>query len=410
MILAVTYFNLGEVTSGVICETKAFQLRQRASKREQYSISANYYRNVTGELEKAVQQYLLWAHDYPREAVAYGQLGSAYEALGEHEKALVNARKALELAPNIAMAYENVAFSYLALNRPDEAAATLAEAQKRNLEDPSLHLALYELASFNKSASLMKQQAEWLAHNAEAAPQSLPMLADSEAFRGKLLVARGLYRSAAELARSRSSPDRAAQASIQAALWDAAFGNSQQATAAVSSALSTTQARGFLSRGALVLAWAGESRRCELLLQRLQKEFPLDTLVQHYWKPTIRAKIQLHQGDAEGALKTLRDTTQYEFSYSGVLYPVYVRGESYLMAGKGKEATAEFQKILDHRGVAVDSPTVALAPLGLARAHTLEGDKAAARTAYQDFLALWKDADPEIPILKQAKAEYARLQ
>jgi eukaryotic-like serine/threonine-protein kinase len=407
--LGISYHNAHENTLAVQCFTKAFELKQRVSKREQYTIAADYYNMVTGELDKALQQYELWIHDYPR-GDAYNNSGQVYAALGNYEKAIGNGRKDMELSPGFAATYANNASYYLALNRPDEATSALAEAQVRKLDNPEIHLMLYQVAFFKNDNSGMQEQKRWAEQNPSSLAQFLPSLADTEAYFGRLSKARQLYRQAADLAKSDNSPDRAAIANIQIALWDAAFGNSAQAEAEASAAAKSTAAREFLSRAALALAWAGELPVADPLIGKLQHEFPLDTLIQHYWRPAVRAEMQLHSGNAAAALETLQEASKYELSYNSVMYPVYARGEAFLLQGDGKNAATQFQNIIDHRGIVLNSPTLALAPLGLARARALAGDKDGARTGYQNFFAQWKDGDPNIPILKQAKAEYAKLQ
>ena len=395
---------------------KAFDLRERVTEHEKLRITALYYDGGTGELEKAKQAYELWIQVYPRDGVAYFLLGGVYMVLGQYEKATAEIREALRLEPN-SVAYANLGQIYLALNRFDEARATTEEALGRKLDGIGLHLNLYALAFFQGDTAAMKQQTDWAIGKPNAEDQMLSLESDTEAWSGRLEKARELSRQAVESARRSDEREPAAVWQANAAIREALFGNAgvarQYAAAAVALASGSRDAE---SQAALAYALAGDAAHAHSLADDLDKRFPQDTFVQSVWLPTIQAQIETVRKNAARSLELLQTAAPHELgmlSYAApnsCLYPVYVRAEVYLGAQQGPAATAEFQKIQDHRGLLWNRATGALARLGLARAYATQGDTAKARAAYQDFLTLWKDADADIPVLKQAKAEYAKLQ
>jgi tetratricopeptide (TPR) repeat protein/predicted Ser/Thr protein kinase len=414
--LAGLYFNLNRPSLGALYVKKAFELRNRVTEREKFEITAFYYDGVTGEQEKAGQVYQMWTKVYPRDPVPYTLLGSDYMVLGQYEKAATETRESLRLDPNSVVSLGNLGAIYLALNRFDEARATTEEALGRKLDHIALHFNLYALAFFQGNAAAMKQQADWAIGKPGAENQLLSLESDTEAWSGKLGKARELSRQAVESARRSDEKEPAALWQANAAIREALFGNAeaarQNAATAVVLAPGSHDAE---AQAALAYALAGDAAHASSLADDLAKRFPQDTVVQSVWLPTIHAQMETGRKNPARSVELLQAAASYELGMlsgsasNSCLYPVYVRAEAYLSAQQGQFAAAEFQKILDHRGLVWNCATGALAHLGLARSYALQGDTAKARSAYQDFLALWKDADPGIPILIAAKAEYAKL-
>jgi eukaryotic-like serine/threonine-protein kinase len=420
------YYDLGELGRAAEYFTRAFELRQHASEREKLAITALYYQNVTGELEKAAQSYQQRIESYPRDLSAYLDLGNVYSQEGHYEQAESAYREYLRLVPDSVAPYENLAESLVILRRDDEARQIIQQAQARKLDDFILHDALYALAFLGSDSKAMAEQQQWFAGR----PQEnvgLWLASDTEAYAGHLGKARELTKRSVDSAIRADSKESAAICEENAALREAAFGNAKEAkrAAAEASKLAPTSP-GVEDEAALAFAMAGDATEAESLAQDLHKRFPLDTQVQSLWLPAIRAQLALNRKSPSEAVSDLQAAVgpvefgSIEFSANvSCLYPTYIRGEAYLAAGKGKEAAAEFQKILDHRGIVWNCWTGALALLGMARANALEArsyhgaDAAAARAralaVYKDFLVLWKDADPDIPILNKAKAEYTKL-
>jgi eukaryotic-like serine/threonine-protein kinase len=421
------YSTLSEVERGCEYYTKAFQLREHASELEKLGIAADYYSNVTGELDKAAQTYQEQIESYPRIAAAYGNLGSVFAYQGQYEKVSEVTRQGLRLAPDQADYYEILANDALALQRLDETRQIIHEAQARKLDDYLLHNALYALAFLGADSAAMAEQQQWFAIKPEYENYGLALASDTEAYSGHLGKARELTKRAVDSAVRADSKETGAIWQAIAAQREAAYGNTVDARHSVAEALKLAPAsQGVESEAALAFAMAGDTTRAESLAQDLGKRFPLNTQMQSLWLPAIQANLALDRRNPASALNALQAASHIELGLIpfvnnfSCLYPVYVRGEAYLAAGQGSAAAAEFQKILDHSGIVWNCWTGALAHLGVARANALQSrtsqgaDADAARVralaAYKDFLTLWKDADPDIPILKQAKAEYAKLQ
>jgi serine/threonine protein kinase/tetratricopeptide (TPR) repeat protein len=421
------YSNLGELGRANEYFTKAFQLREHASEREKLAITADYYRSVTGELDKAAQTFQEAIESYPREVAAYGNLGNVFAFQGQFEKAAQIAREALHLAPDSVTVHENLSNYAVALQRSDEARQIIHEAQARKMDDYILHNALYALAFLGAHSAAMGEQQQWFAGKPDYENYGLALASDSEAYVGHLGKARELTKRAVDSAVRADNKETAAIYLAIAAQREAASGNTTAARRAAAEALTLAPAsQGVESEAALAFAMAGDTARAESLAQDLGKRFPLDTQMQSLWLPAIQAQLALDRKNPALALNALQAASPIELGQIpfvlniSCLYPVYVRGEAYLAAGQGSAAAAEFQKILDHSGIVWNCWTGALAHLGMARANarqsrTSQGaDADAARVralaAYKDFLTLWKDADPDVPILKEAKAEYAKLQ
>jgi serine/threonine protein kinase/tetratricopeptide (TPR) repeat protein len=411
------YSSLSELGLASEYYTKAFQLREHASEQEKLTINAHYYADVTGELEKAAQTFEEVIASYPRQSSAYSNLGLVYSQQGQYEKAADAYRANIRLSPDDVAPYENLANNLLAMQRFGPARQTIQQAQTRKLDSFILHNALFAMAFLGKDSRATSEQELWFAGKPESEHFWLSLASDTEAYAGHLIKARELTRQSVDSAIGADSKEDAAIWQENAALREAAFGNAAEAKRKAAEALKlapTSESVGV--EAALAFALAGDAREAESLAQSLNKRFPLDTQMQSLWLPAVRARVALNRKNPSHALADLQGITapielgQILFVANlSCLYPTYVRGEAYLAAGQGTRAAAEFQKILDHGGIVWNCWTGALARLGLARAYNLEADTAKARGAYQDFFTLWKDADPDIPILKQAEAEYAKL-
>jgi eukaryotic-like serine/threonine-protein kinase len=413
--LAVSYSNLGQGTRASDTARKAFQFRDRVSEREKYRIAGFYYTLSTGELDKANREYEEWKENYPRDYLAPGDLGDNYMRLGEWEKALHETQDAIRIEPNIAAFQSNLGWTELALGRIDEARATLEEARARQLDSHLLRLAMFAVGFLGGDKAAMQQQVGWASGRAGEEDWLLSAESDTNAYEGRLTRARELSKQAAESARHADVKDAAALWQADAALREAEFGNAAVARRDALTALELAPGREVRSVAALAIARTGDTSQAQKMVEALEKDFPVNTVVQGYWLPSIRAAIALNRGDPARAVSVLGEATRYELGQCqpfqfGMMYPVYLRGQAYLHMRRGKEAEMEFQRILEHNGIVLNFPTGALARLNLGRAYALSGDTAGARSRYNEFLHLWKDADPDIPILKQAKAEYAKLQ
>jgi len=398
---------LGESALAAENARKAYELRERVSELENFYIESHYYQ-TTGELEKARQVYELWAQSYPRDWGRAAAETAVSGMSGQYEEGLAESREELRLNSN-GDGYFDLLYFYLRLNRLEEAQSTVEEAQARNFDSPFLRGLLYQLRFLQNDAAGMSQQAAWAEGKPGAEDALLGLEARTAAYSGELRRARGLSRQAVASAKRAEEPELAAGYEADAALGDALFGNPAEARERAGEALHLSTSAEVQALSALALSIAGDSARAEALADDLGKRFPEHAIVQSYYLPTLRAQLALNRNHPSKAIEDLQAAARYELSSSGALYPVYVRGEAYLAAHRGNQAAAEFQKILDHRGIAVNAPTGALAHLGLGRAYALSGDRTRAKIAYRDFLTLWKDADPDTPVLKEAEAEYAKL-
>jgi eukaryotic-like serine/threonine-protein kinase len=420
------YSDLGELGRANDYFTKAFQLREHASEREKLAIAASYYAYVTGELDKAVQTYQETVESYPRSDGAYSNLGSMYAEQGQYEKAAEITRQAIRLAPDQVIGYSNLANFALASRRFDEARQSIREARARKLDHLVLHNALYALAFLGSDSPAMAEQQQWFAGKPEE-NFGLSLASDTEAYAGHLGKAGELTKRAVGSAIKADSKENGAAWQANAALQQAAYGNPAEARQSAAEAFKLAPtSQGVEVEAALAFAMAGDTTRAESLAQDLGKRFPLDKQMQSLWLPAIQAQLALDKKNPASALTALQAASSIELgeiqfvNNISCLYHVYVRGETYLAAGQGSAAAAEFQKILDHSGIVWNCWTGALAHLGVARANALQAKtsqgadadlaRSRALAAYKDFLALWKDADSDIPILKEAKAEYAKLQ
>ena len=411
--LSLAYFNLNQAGLAAENATKAYELRDRVSERERYRISTTYYHAVTGELEKATEVYELWSKSYPRDDTPPLNLGVVYQQLGRYDKAVVETEQAQRLAPTTT-GYGNLAFEYIALNRLDDADKVLQRAQSKDFEGLDIRANLYLLSFLRGNSKGMEQQLAWAAGRLGDEDVMLSGQADTEAYYGRLTRAQDYSRRAAEAAVRADSKETAALWRAVAGLREAEFGNPAAARHNVDAALSLSSGRDIKLLAALTLARAGDTTNAKKLVEQLKREktASTNTMLKFYCLPTIDAAIEISKNNPSQAILDLEATMPYElggplmFPY---LYPSWIRGQAYLAANNGTAAAVEFKKLIDHPGIALNQPVASLAHLQLGRAHALAGDAAQATAAYQDFFMLWKDADPDIPILTAAKAEYAKL-
>ncbi len=402
------YSGLGETSLAVENTKKAYELLDNVSEREQFYIDSHYFQIVTGDLEKARQVYKLWAQTYPRDFIPSRSMGVIYAQLGQYDKALVEDLKSLRLKPD-AREYANVVGSYLGLSRLQEARATADEAQAKKLDSPDLRFFIYALAFLQNNAAEMAQQASWSAGKPGIEDELLGMEADTAAYYGRLRDAREVSRRAMDSAEGAGDKEAAATYSAMSGQREALFGNAAEARRQTGSSVGISTEQDIQYSPALALALAGDEVRAQALADDLGKRSPEDTLVRFAYLPTLLAQIALNRNDSSKAIEILQVAIPYELGTAAALYPAYLRGEAYLAAGQGTAAAAEFRKVLDHRGIVLNGPIGALAHLQIGRAYVMQRDTAKAKAAYQDFLTLWKDADPDIPIFIAAKAEYAKL-
>jgi eukaryotic-like serine/threonine-protein kinase len=422
------YTSLGETGRASEYYTKAFQVREHSSEWEKLAISATYYSSVTGELEKSVQTYQEQIEGYPRYWQTYASLAVVLAAEGRYQEAAETTRQAQRLAPDIPSLYGNLVNFAIALQRFDEARQNIRDAQARKLNDLILHDALYALAFIGNDTGGMTEQQQWLVSKPRYENVGLALASDTEAYAGHLAKARELTAQAVQSAIRTDSKENGAIWQAVAAQREAAYGYTAEARKAAAAALKLApESPGVAAESALAFAMAGDSTRAESMAQDLKKRFPLHTQMQSIWLPAILAQSALARNNPALAISAAQapsevELGQIDFAINfSCLDSIYVRGQAYLAAGQSAAAASEFQKILNHSGIVWNCWTGALAHLGFARANALqaktsqrqsaEADAARVRAlaAYQDFLTLWKDADPEIPILKQAKAEYASL-
>jgi serine/threonine protein kinase/tetratricopeptide (TPR) repeat protein len=423
--VGVVYGNMGETSRANEYFTKAFELREHASEVEKLSIESSYYRQVTGELDKAAQIYQEWISSYPRNNVPYNSLGIVYSSQGQFEKSLDEYRDSLRLEPNGLPPFVNLTNSFMALQRFDEARQTIQQAHERKLDSFALRNAQYALAFLGNNTAAMSEELRWFAGK-PIEHIGLSLESDTQAYSGRLAKGREVTKQAVDSAVRNDAKESGAMWLENEAIRQAAFGDLAAAKQTASDGLKLyPDSQGVQAEAALALAMAGDAGRATSISQDLNKRYPLDTQLQSLWLPAIRAQAALDAKNAPQALKEFPGPTPMDFGTIGFvanlscLYPIYIRGEANLAAGQGAAAASDFQKIIDHSGIVWSCWTGALAHLGVARANALtaktsqgaDADAARVRAlaAYKDFLELWKDADPNIPILVAAKAEYEKL-
>jgi len=420
------YFSMAEPGRASEYLTRAFELREHASEREKLALAANYYLNVTGELPKAAQAYQEEIESYPKNLSAYLNLGVVSAEQGDYEKSAELTLEQLRRGSANVAPYDNLANCYLALQRFDDARNTIREAQSKKLEDYITRMALYALAFLSSDSAAMADQQKWFAGKPEE-NYILALVSDTEAYAGRAARSRELTRQALDSAIHADARENGAIWQENSALSEAAFGNAAEARQEAADGLKVAPtSQGVQSEAALALAISGDTAQAQALAKDLNARYPLDTQMQSLWLPAIQAQLDLNAGQPEAALTALQAASRTELGQItfinnlSCLYDIYLRGQAHLAARQAPAAASEFQKIIDHNGLVWNCSTGALAHLGVARANAMQAavskgaDADAARVralaAYKDFLALWKDADPDIPVLKLAKAEYTKLQ
>jgi eukaryotic-like serine/threonine-protein kinase len=426
-ILGGNYNALGQLGRASEYYTRAFQLRDHASEREKLSIDAAYYRNVTGELQKAARTYQEQLDKFPRSDTAFNNLGLVSAQQGQYAKAAEMTRQALRLQPSTSIYYENLTTYTMALQQFDETRQIARQAQAQKFDPADIHISLYQMAFVENDSAAMAEEQKWFAGKSDDESSALSVASDIEVYGGRVGRGRELNQQAVNSAVRADDKESAAIDLANLAFQEAVFGDAAEARKAAEDALKLAPASPGVAVGAaLAFAAIGDSPRAESLAQDLNKRYPLGTQMQLLWLPTIQAQLALSRKNPAAALTALDPASAIELGLvpfsnnTSCLFPVYVRGEAYLASGQGRAAAVEFQRVLDHTGIVGTCWTGALARLGLARAESLQAetshgaDADAARvralSAYKDFLNLWKDADPDVPILKAAKVEYAKLQ
>jgi len=407
--LAERYTRLYQSSLALESAAKAYQLRDKVTEREKLRISASYFMSRK-ELEKQAQAYELWTAIYPRDCIPHANLSANYLSMGHYDKALKEGQEALRLAPNDVVNYSNLGFTYLLLSRLDEAKATLDDALAHGLDGRELRWDIYQVAFLRGDSTQMEQELAWATGKPGVEDTFLFAQSNSEVYYGHAKKAREFSQRAVDSSLRADSKERAALWRANAALWEAELGNSTFARRDVIAAMALSSGRNAKMFAALALARTGDVSQARALAAGLQRDNPTYTMLNVLWLPTIKAANALAQRNSDQVLVHLETAAPYELSNNLNLLPAYIRGQAYLLAHNGAAAIAEFQKLLDHTGMVHNSVQGALVRLQIGRAYSMEGDIGKARAAYNDFLTLWKDADPDIPILRQAKIEYASLQ
>jgi eukaryotic-like serine/threonine-protein kinase len=416
--LGLVYGSAGESALGTENISKAWQLRDRASDNERFFITAYYDGRATGNQEKAQVTCEEWAQAYPREWLPHAMLsGFIYPAFGKYAKVAEEAEKTIQLGPDLAIGYRHLGEAYLRLGRPSEAEKALQRASDRKIEAPFFSLLRYDVAFMKDDKAGMEREVTVAQGKSETQDWIFDHAAFAMAYTGHLQEARRMSQRAVDFAQEAGHREKSALFETRVALREAFFGNVPEAKRSAIEALALARDREAQFGAAFALALSGDSSRAQTLANDLEKNFPEDTAVRFNYMPSVRALLALNSGEPTKATELLQTAVPNELGqprsavngFFGALYPIYVRGQAYLASHQGAQAAGEFQKILDHRGAVLVDPISVLAHLQLGRAYALSGDKARAKIAYQDFLTLWKDADPDIPVLKQAKAEYAKL-
>jgi eukaryotic-like serine/threonine-protein kinase len=406
--LATLFGNLGQQEQAIEASQKAFALRDRVSERERFYISEKYYTHVTGETEKIIEVLELWTRTYPNDYVPHNNLAIEYSKLGQWEKMLAATREAIRLGPATVEPYTNLAVAFMSLNRVDEARKVIDDGVRQKPDAGSFRLLLYKLAFMLGDQALMQQQLDW-AKDKPFEAAFLELEANTAAHRGEWKKSLELSGRAIEGYKSLGLKENAGQAQSRMIIGNAFFGTCAQTRARVTESLALARSYGTLVNGAYALALCGETAQALSLTDELGRRYPTDTGIKGVGLPMIRAAVELSRNNPAQAVGLLEPVSRYELGHMTGYFTAYLRGEAYLRQRMGAEAAAEFKKILDHRGIDPTSPLLPFAQLGLARAAALQPDVAASRRAYQDFFALWKNADADLPALREAREEYEKL-
>ena len=410
--LGVAYNNTTRLTEGSEALKKAYELRDRASEREKLYIQAHYYDEVTLDPEKALVAYAEWRQTYPRDTAPYDNAALAYTAMGQYDKALDLASQAMRMDPNDVFAYQNLASAYLALNRLDEAKSVSEQALAKKLDGSGVRIVLADVAYIRGDWVTYDRQIEW-ARGTPDEPFMLFWKANGQSAMGKIKAGRQLFQQARSELMSAGIKDFAGGLFALEASNDALIGYPADAREKALQCITIAKDSGVRGYAAQAFALAGDATKSASLLAELTRQFPDNQFLRLIVFPLVQASQDLQKDQAQEAIAALEAVRPYELGTgprAAGFMPNYLRGVAYLKLRDGTKAAAEFQRILDHQGVSAWDMTYALARLNLGRAYVLQGDHAKARTAYQDFLARWKDADSDIPVLKEAQAEYAKLQ
>ena len=411
------YTDLGEYEAANACYRKAYELRERLTEREKFHATADYYAGVVGDLDKSNETYRIWQQVYPRDAIPHNDLAYNLELTGQYDRELPEAILANRNDPSLAAPYVHLMFAYAAMNRLEDARRAYQQAEDRKLDDyPYTHYMMYQVATVQKDAAEMERQLTWSKGKPGVEGWMLSFQSDAEGYSGHLVRARELATQASESVGRAEQAESATLIRLNQAWREAEFGNFKGVGSEGDSALKEIPSRDVQIVAALVLARVGDNLRAQTIVDDLERESSGNAQLRGYWLPTVRAILDINRQNPGKALADLAPANQYELGIpepsieeAAPFLPAYVRGQAYLLLRQGREAAAEFQKLIDYRGVTTNCPVAALAHLQLGRAFRLQGDTEKARANYQDFLNLWREADADIPILRQAKAEYAQL-
>ena len=404
--LGTVYANLGEDEQSDQYKSRAFELRDRVSEKERLYIESHYYATVTGELDKEIQSYELWKETYPRDAIPYNNLSGEYNTIGQFEKALENGREAIRLSPDVYHGYQSTALACLALNRVEEARTVLEAAREKKLDGPPIHAVLRRIAFLEEDAAALQREAEWARGKPEAERNLAVEEAQQAAARGQMRRSRELFARARGMAEAQNLKEVSGNMMMTEAMTELRIGKPERAVAGVRAALALSRGIFILQRAAHALAEAGEEGTARDLVSEATRQFPGDTFIRFVFRPTVEALMEMNHGRAEEAITLMRAAAPYDRGFPG---PRRVRALAYLRARRGPEAVQEIREILELRRIEPTNPIFSVLQVELARAYALSGDVAASRQAYQDFFALWSEADPDLPLLEKAREEYARL-
>lgn len=413
--LATAYFNTQDSASAAQSARKAYELRQRASQHERFSIDSRYEQLATEDFVAARKVLEEWHQEYPRDNAPLLSLSVIYAMLGEPQKRQDAVQQSMRLDRASSSGYANLANSYIELNRLDEAKATIKEAQGHGFDSPNLHRSLYVVAFLENDSAAMQRESNALMSKGPYAATALYLQSETAAYGGKMSQAREAATHAIDELKRNNRADQVPSVLVQMALREALMGNLPLAKRQAADAIQLGCTKGCEAVAAIVFAMTGDSAKAQAMGDSLSSRFPRSTPMQYFYLPMLRSSIAIANGDRTRAVQAIAAAAPYELGYPPALnylrvYPVYFRGQAALAAHDSAQATAAFQKVLDNPGLVWNEPIGALAHLGLGRAYVMAGDNNKARTAYQDFFVHWRNADPDVPILKQAKVEYAKLQ